>query len=142
MATDAERRRLRALGVMERVKGFETDRQARQTAEIRDRMRKLVAEKQSLLHRITTESHVESTEGAAYLGRFIRSIRAEIERVDTLIHMLKPDLERAEEALRNALAEQKTFEILRISRTAALRDAARKREAAELDEIALQTWRR
>ena len=80
-------------------------------------------------------------EGAAYLGRFIRSIRAEIERLDAEMTRLRPDLNRAEETLRAAMAEQKTFEILKVSRLAAEHRAEKKREAARLDEIALQTWR-
>jgi len=141
MATEATRRRIRALGVMERVKRLETERQARETAAIRDRMLALERDKQSLLRRISQESRVEGMEGAAYLGRFIRSIRAEVERIDTEIARIRPDLTKAEEALRTALAEQKTYEILRLSRMAAEHRAQKKREAATLDEIALQSWR-
>ncbi|MGR3452400.1 flagellar FliJ family protein [Pseudooceanicola sp.] len=142
MATEATRRRIRALGVMERVKRLETERQARETAAIRDRMLALERDKQSLLRRISQESRVEGMEGAAYLGRFIRSIRAEVERIDTEIARIRPDLTKAEEALRTALAEQKTYEILRLSRMAAEHRTQKKREAATLDEIALQGWRR
>jgi len=141
MATEAARRRIRALGVMERVKTLDTERQARETGAIRDRMRGLERDRQSLLQRISQESRVEGMEGAAYLGRFIRSIRAEIERLETEIARLRPELEAAEEALRAALAEQKTFEILRLSRMRAELRADRKRAAAALDEIALQGWR-
>lgn len=141
MATEAARRRIRALGVMERVKRLDTERQARDTGAIRDRMRGLERDRQSLLQRISQESRVEGMEGAAYLGRFIRSIRAEIERLETEIARLRPELEAAEEALRAALAEQKTFEILRLSRMRAELRADRKRAAAALDEIALQGWR-
>ena len=141
MATEAARRRIRALGVMERVKTLDTERQARDTGAIRDRMRGLERDRQSLLQRISQESRVEGMEGAAYLGRFIRSIRAEIERLETEIARLRPELDAAEEALRAALAEQKTFEILRLSRMRAELRADRKRTAAALDEIALQGWR-
>lgn len=141
MATEAARRRIRALGVMERVKTLDTERQARDTGAIRDRMRGMERDRQSLLQRISQESRVEGMEGAAYLGRFIRSIRAEIERLETEIARLRPELDAAEEALRAALAEQKTFEILRLSRMRAELRADRKRTAAALDEIALQGWR-
>lgn len=142
MATDAARRRIRALATMERVKRMETEQKARDAAAIRDRMGRMEREKQSLLRRISQESRIDGMEGAAYLGRFIRSIRAEIERLDAEMTRLRPDLNRAEETLRAAMAEQKTFEILKVSRIAAEHRAEKKREAARLDEIALQTWRR
>lgn len=142
MATETARRRIRALGIVERVKRLETETQAAETAAIRDRMLRLEADKQSLLQKISRESRVDGVEGAAYLGRFIRSIRAEIERVETDIARLRPDLTKAEDALREALSEQKTFEILRLSRMAAELKADRKREAARLDAVALQGWRR
>lgn len=141
MATEAARRRIRALGTMERVKRMETEQKARDSAAIRDRMGRMEREKQALLRRISQESRVDGVEGAAYLGRFIRSIRAEIERLDTEMARLRPELNRAEERLRAAMAEQKTFEILKVSRIAAEHRAEKKREAARLDEIALQSWR-
>ena len=141
MATEAARRRIRALGTMERVKRMETEQKARDSAAIRDRMGRMEREKQALLRRISQESRVDGVEGAAYLGRFIRSIRAEIERLDAEMARLRPELNRAEERLRAAMAEQKTFEILKVSRIAAEHRAEKKREAARLDEIALQGWR-
>ncbi|MGR3372826.1 flagellar export protein FliJ [Pseudooceanicola nanhaiensis] len=141
MATEAARRRIRALGTMERVKRMETEQKARDSAAIRDRMNRMEREKQALLRRISQESRVDGVEGAAYLGRFIRSIRAEIERLDAEMARLRPELNRAEERLRAAMAEQKTFEILKVSRIAAEHRAEKKREAARLDEIALQSWR-
>ena len=141
MATEAARRRIRALGTMERVKRRETEQKARDSAAIRDRMNRMEREKQALLRRISQESRVDGVEGAAYLGRFIRSIRAEIERLDAEMARLRPELNRAEERLRAAMAEQKTFEILKVSRIAAEHRAEKKREAARLDEIALQSWR-
>ena len=141
MATEAARRRIRALGTMERVKRMETEQKARDSAAIRDRMSRMEREKQALLRRISQESRVDGVEGAAYLGRFIRSIRAEIERLDAEMARLRPELNRAEERLRAAMAEQKTFEILKVSRIAAEHRAEKKREAARLDEIALQSWR-
>lgn len=141
MATEAARRRIRALGTMERVKRLETEQKARATAAIRDRMIRLEREKQSLLQRISQEARVEGMEGAAYLGRFIRSIRAEVERLDAEMTRIRPELERAEDMLRAAISDQKTFEILKVSRMAAEHRAEKKREAQRLDEIALQTWR-
>lgn len=140
MATEAGRRRLRALSVMERVKRQETESRAAALGELRARMAVLERDKETLLRRITTESHVDGVEGAAYLGRFIRAIRAEIERTETEIARHKPELDRAEDALRQALAEQKTYEILRLTRLAEDREAQARREAAAMDEIGRQSW--
>ncbi|OWU83174.1 hypothetical protein ATO6_20240 [Oceanicola sp. 22II-s10i] len=141
MATDADRRRIRALDIMERVKRLETEEKARAAGQIRGKMTQLEAEKETLIQRISGESHVEGVEGAIYLGRFIRSIRAEIERISSEMATLRPGLNKAEDALRSALAEQKTYEILRLSRMAELRHAEKKREAAEMDEVARQRWK-
>ncbi len=140
MATEPVRRRIRALSIMERVKRLETERQAQETGALRDRMRGFEAEKQTLIRRLSGESRTEGIEGAAYLGRFIRSIRAEVERLDTEIARLRPDLDRAEEALRAALAEQKRYEILMRARIAEDHRATRKREAARMDEYAKRAW--
>ena len=45
----------------------------------------------------------------------------------------------AEDRLRAALAEQKTYEILRLKRLTEERDAQKKREAKDLDELSLGT---
>ncbi|MBY6006479.1 flagellar FliJ family protein [Salipiger bermudensis] len=142
MATDASRRRLRALEVMERLKRLDTEREARSTAQLRDRMNQLDSEKQSLLHRLSGESRIEGLEGAPYLGRFIRSIRAEVDRISHESARLAPDVAAAEERLRAALAEQKTYEILRLKRLSEERNAQKKREAKDQDELSLLRWKR
>ncbi|WP_163851496.1 flagellar FliJ family protein [Pseudooceanicola aestuarii] len=135
-------RRLRALRVIERVKEQDTERSARAAAELRSRIEALEATRAELLHRITRESRIEGLEGAAYLGQFIRAIRAEVERVQHQIDELTPARQKAEDALRDALAEQKTYEILRLRRLADNRRDAARRDTARQDEIARLRWQR
>lgn len=142
MATDAARRRLKALDVMERLKRLDTEREARSTAQLRDRMNRLDSEEQALLHRLSGESRIDGLEGAPYLGRFIRSIRAEVDRISHEASKLAPEVAAAEDRLRAALAEQKTYEILRLKRLTEERDAQKKREAKDLDELSLLRWKR
>ncbi|WP_417743923.1 flagellar export protein FliJ [Salipiger sp.] len=142
MATDAARRRLKALDVMERLKRLDTEREARSTAQLRDRMARLDSEKQALLQRLSGESRIEGLEGAPYLGRFIRSIRAEVDRISHEAAILAPEVAAAEARLGDALSEQKTFEILRLKRITEERVVQKKREARELDELSLMRWRR
>ncbi|AWI86151.1 hypothetical protein CEW88_20630 (plasmid) [Alloyangia pacifica] len=142
MATEATRRRLRALQVMERLKSLETERQAAETGAIRARMDRLENDKTALLERLSGESRIDGLEGAPYLGRFIRSIRAEVDRISNDAAKLAPELARSEEKLRAALAEQKTYEILRLKRLAEEREARAKREADAQDELSLLRWNR
>ncbi|APZ50358.1 flagellar FliJ family protein [Salipiger abyssi] len=142
MATEGDRRRLRALETMERIKRLDTEAQARETGALRARMDRLESEKQALLQRLSGESHIDGLEGAPYLGRFIRSIRSELDRISHEAAKLAPELARAEDRLRAALSEQKTYEILRLTRLSELRKAARKREAATQDELSLLRWNR
>ena len=142
MATEATRRRLRALQVMERLKSLETERQAAETGAIRARMDRLETDKTALLERLSGESRIDGLEGAPYLGRFIRSIRAEVDRISNDAAKLAPELARSEEKLRAALAEQKTYEILRLKRLAEEREARVKREADAQDELSLLRWNR
>jgi len=142
MATDAARRRLKALDVMERLKRLDTEREARSTAQLRDRMARLDSEKQVLLHRLSGESRIDGLEGAPYLGRFIRSIRAEVDRISHEASKLAPEVAAPEDRLRAALSEQKTYETLRLKRLTEERDAQKKREAKELDELSLLRWTR
>lgn len=138
MATDP--RRLRALEIMARVKRLETEDKARAVGEIRARMSTFEAEKEALLGRLTGESRIEGLEGAPYLGRFIRSIRQEVDRNTAAAAKLAPELARAEDALRDALAEQKTFEILHQTRLLEERIEKAKREEKAQDEISLLRW--
>ncbi|MBP0484564.1 flagellar export protein FliJ [Sagittula salina] len=138
MATDP--RRLRALEIMARVKRLETEDKARAVGEIRARMSTFEAEKEALLGRLTGESRIEGLEGAPYLGRFIRSIRQEVDRNTAAAAKLAPELARAEDALRDALAEQKTFEILHQTRLREERIEKAKREEKAQDEISLLRW--
>ncbi len=140
MGTDATRRRIRALSVMERVKKLETEEQARETGMLQSRMTTLEAEKKTLLRRLSTQTQNGGVEGAEYLGRFIRSIRAEVERLDTERARLRPELEEAEKRLREKLAEQKTYEILKAARLAELAQIARRNEARALEDIARDRW--
>ncbi|MCR8550568.1 flagellar export protein FliJ [Salipiger sp. P9] len=142
MATDTDRRRIKALEIMERVKRLDTERQARATGEIRARMDRLDSEKQALLQRLSGESHIEGLEGAPYLGRFIHSIRSELDRISHEAAKLAPELARAEDRLRIALSEQKTYEILRFTRLTEARKQDAKREAAAQDELSLLRWKR
>ena len=141
MATDAAKRRLRALRTVERVKEMETQEKAAKAAELRAQVDQFETEKRALLNHIDGKSLNHWIEGAPYLGQFIRSIRAEIERLQFEISKLEPARNRAERDLRDALAEQKTFEILRLRRLAEEKHAAKKREAARMDDIARERWR-
>ncbi|MEQ5870655.1 flagellar FliJ family protein [Sagittula sp. NFXS13] len=139
MNTDRQRR-LRALEVMERLKRMDTEREAQSTASLRDSMVQLEAEKTALLARLSGESRIEGLEGAPYLGRFIRSMRAELDRISHEIARLQPEVAQAEDRLRAALSEQKTYETLRQRRLSEDRKAARKREAHDMDLLTVMRW--
>lgn len=135
-------KRLRSLRVMERVKEIETREQARAVGALRARFDKLEEERAALLARLSGESHIDGLEGAPYLGRFIASIRAELDRNSRETARLLPDLSRAEEKLRAALSEQKTFEILRLTTLRRQRKETTRRAAAAQDLQTLQRWTR
>lgn len=138
MATD----RLRALAIMERVKELETREQAAAVGALRARHDKLAEEREALLTRLAGESRIEGLEGAPYLGRFIGAIRAELDRNAREAARLLPDLAAAEDRLRAALSEQKTFEILRHSRIEQQRKERVRRAATAQDLNTLQRWNR
>lgn len=132
--------RLRPLAIMERVKELETREHAAAVGVLRARYDRLETEREALLARLSSESHIDGLEGAPYLGRFIGSIRAELERNAREAARLAPDLAQAEEKLRAALSEQKTFEILRLSRMQQQRKDRARRAAAAQDLNTLQRW--
>lgn len=142
MATDANRRRLKALGVMEKVKRLDTEEQARTAGALRVRMDAFELQKEQLLARIAGESRIDGIEGAPYLGRFISSIRAELEHIAHQQATLAPELAQAEERLRAALSEQKTYETLQATRLRAERNHKKRREARSQDELSLLRWGR
>ena len=138
MATD----RLRALRVMERLREIDTRERATEAAGLRARADALETEREALLARLSGESRIEGLEGAPYLGRFINSIRSELDRNTRETARLAPELAQAEDRLREAMAEQKTYEILRIATLDRQRKEAAKREARDQDMQTILRWQR
>ncbi|MGR3571051.1 flagellar FliJ family protein [Brevirhabdus sp.] len=141
MTTDAARR-MRAFGTIERIKRLDVERIAQQVAAVRSRHLALSNERRDLLARIAGESHVTGVEGATYLGRYLRSIRAEVERLSSEIAQIEPELRQGEESLRAALADEKTYEVLRLARMTQLRRDRARHEATRQDEMARILWYR
>ncbi|GGG67563.1 hypothetical protein GCM10011415_13260 [Salipiger pallidus] len=138
MATD----RLRALRVMERLREIDTRERATEAASLRARSDTLETEREALLARLSGESRIEGLEGAPYLGRFITSIRSELDRNTREAARLAPELAQAEDRLREAMAEQKTYEILRIATLDRQRKEAARREARDQDMQTILRWQR
>ena len=138
MATDW----LRPLAIMERVKELETRERAAAVGTLRATADQLATERDALMARLAGESHIDGLEGAPYLGQFIRSIRAELDHNAREAARLAPELARAEDALRDAISEQKTFEILRLTRLDQQRKDRARRATAAQDFQTLQRWSR
>ena len=142
MATDHDRRRLDALATLGRVSEMDTRRLAADTAALRDSYARLEQDRAALLARLAGESQTPGIEGAAYLGQFIRSIRAEVDRLTREMRAMEPQVRRAEDQLREALLQQKTYDILHLTRSAALRKAQSRKAARQADALSLQRWTR
>jgi len=83
-----------------------------------------------------------SLEASAYLGRYLEGARKKIKGIDQSIRKLETRIAVAQEDIRNAFAEVKKIEITQRNRQNREKKARDKKEGQELDEIAIDQFRR
>lgn len=107
---------------------------------------KLDAQKKALLDEMEHEKKLaqesNSPDTAAFLGKYLDNARKKADSIDDRRHDLEARINVAQEDMRAAFAELKKIEITQRKRTAAERAEEQEKEDRELDEIALESYRR
>lgn len=130
-------RRVRALGVLCRLREREIDQVTGELRRLQERLAELEAERGRLESGLTENAQVDTLEGSFFLARYARDVRARITGLERLAAELSPQREALEARMRDLYVEAKTYESLETRiRAAAARDRARK-ETTALEEAHL-----
>ncbi len=78
----------------------------------------------------------------SYFGHYSDAVKERVEEIDEAAARLNTRIEIAREDMRQAFAELKKIEITQEAREQAELDELKKKEAAELDEIGIEAYRR
>lgn len=104
----------------------------------------LITKKQIMEDQLREEKELAQKDSgaAAFYGRYAENMRTKIEKMDDAIRKINLRIDIAREDVRAAFAEQKKIEIIQRSREAAERKEQDEKESEELDEIAIEGFRR
>lgn len=104
------------------------------------------ARKQELLERVASEREVleknNLTEGMDYFLRFSELVKNDVGRLDGQLTKLEKRIEFAQEEVRQIFVELKRIEIVQRNREQREADKRKKREEQELNEVAIEGFRR
>jgi flagellar export protein FliJ len=130
-------RRVRALGVLTRLKEREIDEVTRELSRLQQMIAALLADRGRLEAELAENAQVETLEGSFFLARYARSVRESIGRIDKRVAEIRPACDALETRMRALFTETKTYESLEVRiRAQAVRDR-RRREEAEMEETHL-----
>lgn len=104
----------------------------------------LAARKQSMESQLHEERELARNDSAAaaYYGQYAENMRKKIEKMDEAIRRINHRIDAAREDVRSAFAEQKKIEIIQQSREDAERKEQEEKKSQELDDIAIEGFRR
>ena len=122
------------------------DEKQRLLAQLFRQAEQLERQKQILLNQMEREKKIAEESGTLdyreYLGRFLEGVRVKVSALDTSIRKMETRISAAQEDMRSAFAEQKKIEIVQREREIEKKAALSRKETQNLDEIAIDTFRR
>jgi len=137
-----DRRKLKALRTVERIRQHALDVEASRLGDMQSRMAGLERRRedlgQSLLRKGTDETMIEF---APYLTDFIRATRSEIDRCNSEIEALKGDLDAQEELVAEKFTEKKTVDLVAEAEAHRLNRAAERKARVAQDDLTVMRHR-
>lgn len=129
-----------------RYRKYGVDEKRRFLARLYEEAEKLEAAKQEAEDNIEKERRLAeelgSAEALSALGRYTEAMRRKIKKIDESIAKMENRIAAAQEDMRNAFAEMKKVEITQRGRKERAQNEERQKEDNELDEIAIENYRR
>lgn len=109
-----------------------------------DRQKQIIIEQIAKEKELAAQMQAEniSSDAMSYLGRFMEGARRKIAALDQSLQKMDTRIMAAREDIRSAYAEQKKVEITARTRQERADAAEKRKEEQELDEIALEGYRR
>ncbi|KAF0674660.1 hypothetical protein [Profundibacterium mesophilum] len=135
-------KRIAALALLERVRRHEMEDDSRALATLRGEIAELTDRGRALEGELHREAHAAGIESAAYLGDYIRAVRATLAGYEARISQITPEADRLETAVMERFREIKTFQSVRLAGLAANAAARDKLEADAQSEMVLLRWKR
>jgi flagellar export protein FliJ len=105
------------------------ERQRQRVIDMMEKEKKLAAE-------------MDTPEAHTYLGRYLEGARKKVRAFDAAIKKIEARIAAAQDDMREAFAEQKKVEIIQRNRQARERAARDRKDDAEMDENAIDGYRR
>ncbi|MCB9996544.1 MAG: hypothetical protein H6869_08930 [Rhodospirillales bacterium] len=122
------------------------DEKQRVLAELYRQAEELQQKKQKVVDEIEREKELAedmaTAEAAAFLGRYLEGAKNRVKAIEKSIRQLETKIIVAQEDMRNAFAEMKKIEITQRGRDKREKAERDQKESQELDEIALDQYRR
>lgn len=128
--------------MIERLRRHEMEAEARELGQLRGRVAELETRRSTLLDDLNREAQFTSIEAAPYLGNYIRSVRAEVIRIDTEIDDLDTRCEALEHNVRARYRDMRTVGALLARGQARRAEDRLRRDTAQAEEQALMRWMR
>lgn len=137
-----DRRKLRALQIVERIRSHELDVEAAKLGDMRAQMSALEAEKGSHEASLRRDGVMNgAVELAPYIGPFVRSMRAAIAGAEGKMVKLRDALNSQEEVVREKFTDKKTVELVAESEAEAISRSEKRRAAASQDDLTIMRRR-
>lgn len=129
-----------------RYRKYGVDEKRRFLARLYEEAEKLEAARQEAEENIEKERRLAeelgSAESLSALGRYTEAMRRKIKKIDESITKMENRIAAAQEDMRNAFAEMKKVEITQRGRKEREQSEEQQKEDNELDEIAIENYRR
>ena len=131
-----------------RVRKHEVEQKQKFLAELYRQAEELENQKTTLLDQLSQERQnikdmeLNEAEALAYFGRYSKAVNERVADIDDAIGKLETRIEIAREDMRGAFAELKKIEITQENREEAEEAELERKEAALLDEMAIDSYRR
>ena len=128
-----------------RVKKHALEQKQKFLAELYRQAEEMQGQKQALLSQMEKERETVNALGVemlSYFGPYSDAVKDRVEDIDDAVAKLDKRIEMAREDMREAFAEMKKIEMTQEAREAEEAKAQAKKESDELDEIAVEGFRR
>ena len=122
------------------------DEKRRALALLYKEVEKVTRQKEVIVEQMAAEEELAremgTTEAIAYLGRYLEGARKKVEALDAALAKLDGRIAIAQEDMRAAFADMKKVDIIQRGRNKREAAGRKRKEDAELDEIAIDGFRR
>lgn len=134
------RRRIRALDVLARVKKQEADSLSRDLNVLRAEIAAMEEDIADRQRRMVHDIAVDTLEGSFYVAGYVRSLHAEIARLQERIKALQPKCDALEDSVRDVYIQRKTNEAVAQRMRLQMRSDRDRRETSLMEEQHLARW--